>query len=190
MLDGSDVIVGVNTAGRAELDRGEFLNKDACERLHLTSPIGDQKLTMTLLSVRQAMEKEPGRNKASSFLVPADGGCPRMIVHVLGLGGTIDTVAVMVPTIVLNQNADRMRSLLSELYGLTPAEARLGTAMLAGHSSAADLALALGRSEWTVRSQIRTLFVKLEVSTKTEAINRMSLEVLPLNLDHSLTGRL
>jgi DNA-binding CsgD family transcriptional regulator len=135
------------------------------------------------------MGKEPGRNMASSFLVNADGERPRMIVHVLGVGGTIDTVAVMVPTIVFNQDVGRMRSLLSDLYGLTPAEARLGTAMLVGHTSGADLAAALGRSEWTVRSQIRTLFAKLQVSTKTEAINRMSLEVLPLNIDHCLTTR-
>jgi hypothetical protein len=53
LLDGSDIVVGSNTTGRVELDRGSLLNQDACGRLHLTSPTGDQTMTMTLLSVRQ-----------------------------------------------------------------------------------------------------------------------------------------
>jgi DNA-binding CsgD family transcriptional regulator len=184
LVDGARRLVATNRSARRILERGELMTVDRDGLPRFTQGRVDRELALALAWVLEALNRDPGKNQATSFLVSGEKDQGRMMVHVMGLGGAGDHVVIMLPPLVANQDPERLRAVLAAIYGLTPAEARLGAAMLAGHTSGADLAEELGRSEWTIRSQIRALFNKLDVSTKTEAVNRMSLEVLPMAIDY------
>ncbi|MHB9116784.1 MAG: helix-turn-helix transcriptional regulator [Burkholderiales bacterium] len=60
-------------------------------------------------------------------------------------------------------------ALLENVYGLTPAEARVAVALLK-YSSAQDVADFLGTSPHTVRTQIKQIYAKLGVDTRTRFV--------------------
>ena len=68
--------------------------------------------------------------------------------------------------------------LSAKILGLSPMETRVAVALAEGHT-AAEIAQALGSAESTVRTHVRRIYRKLEISRQTELVGRiLSLEGL------------
>jgi DNA-binding CsgD family transcriptional regulator len=69
----------------------------------------------------------------------------------------------------LDQNLELPANLLQRCYGLTAAEARLAMILLEGHSLT-EAAASCGVTQNTVRSQLKSVFLKTEVNRQSELI--------------------
>lgn len=181
LVDPRRIVLARNEAAR-DLDRqGGVLAVDAQGALVTRSGRGDQALIEALERLLGVAEQDPHRNHATALLVGGHETVRGTLVHLLTLADVPGRVMIKVPRVVVAPDATLLPDVLRQVYGLTRAEGRLAAAMLTGQTSGADLAETLGRSEWTVRTQIRSLLAKLGATTKTEAIARMSAEVLPMD---------
>lgn len=63
--------------------------------------------------------------------------------------------------------------LIAELYGLTPAECRLGEALMAGQSLA-HYGEQAGLTRNTLKTQLRSLFNKTETARQSELVRRLA----------------
>jgi DNA-binding CsgD family transcriptional regulator len=80
------------------------------------------------------------------------------------------------------QEREPNREILRRLYGLTPAEANVGSLLIAG-SSLEDAARELGVSITTARTHLRQLFNKTGTNRQAELVQRLLVGVSALELD-------
>jgi len=80
-------------------------------------------------------------------------------------GTPLAMVCISEPGLALRAAADRIR----DLYSLTPAETRLGVALLNG-SSPREIAVVLGISFQTVRNQLQTLYGKTQTNRQSALV--------------------
>jgi DNA-binding CsgD family transcriptional regulator len=80
------------------------------------------------------------------------------------------------------RQSDLSRTIRS--FGLTPRQAELVGQMCTGHTRI-DIATAMGISESTVRSHLRPIFSKMNVSSPTQAVAAVLMRVLNgAGIDH------
>ncbi|GEO81146.1 helix-turn-helix transcriptional regulator [Pararhodospirillum oryzae] len=189
LIDPRRTVLVRNDAARALDQAGGALAVDAQGVLIARTARGDQLLAESVDRIVYLGAEHPTRNHALSLTIGRDDADRGTVVHILGLAGLAERAIIKVPRVMVASEGNSLPEVLRLIYGLTRAESRLAAAMLGGQTSGADLAVGLGRSEWTVRTQIRSLLAKLGVATKTEAIARMSAEVLPMDLDAFIEPR-
>jgi DNA-binding CsgD family transcriptional regulator len=80
------------------------------------------------------------------------------------------------------QEREPNREILRRLYGLTPAEANVGSLLIAG-STIEDAAHELGVSITTARTHLRQLFNKTGTNRQAELVQRLLVGVSSLDLD-------
>lgn len=188
VLDPQRTVKLANAAARSLVASRRLLLIDGQDTLTARCPRAAQQLeeAVSRLVALPTQAIASGAHIVSLIATPPDGGdevaTGGTVVHVLGLTGVRDRCVVMVPQVVAADGGETpLIEVLRGLYGLTRAEGRLAAAMLRGVTNGADLARTLDRSEWTIRSQIRSLLAKLDVTTKSQAITKMSMEVLVIN---------
>lgn len=181
LLDSRRAVLETNGAARSLVESGQILFIDSQQVLSARCPRGDQHLDEAVTHVAASEEGSEARTRAASVVVSHPEAAGGVVVHVLGMAEVPNRIVLMVPQVVANGESGALGDLLRRLYGLTRAEARLASAMLRGVTHGADLARTLDRSEWTIRSQIRSLLAKLDVATKSQAVTKMSMEVLFVN---------
>lgn len=81
--------------------------------------------------------------------------------------------------------SDRVGAMLSEVFGLTPAECSVASSVIGGHSSEA-IAAQRGRSVETVRTQLKSILGKLGVRTQAELV-RMVAALLQIDQEPDLS---
>lgn len=114
-----------------------------------------------------------------TILVPRPSGLMPWVLEILPLRpesrGHFDGLAGAV-VLVTDADAKRLPSerLLSQLYGLTPAEASLASSLVAGVSVAEHAALR-GVSLSTVRTQVASILGKTGTRRQAELVSRLAL---------------
>ena len=117
--------------------------------------------------------KETGTGAARSLPLPAAGGQPAMIVHLLPLVGAAHDIfaaarSLMLITEVTAPEAPS-QELLAGLFDLTPAEARVARALASG-LSLDRVAAESGLSVQTIRNQLAAVFHKTGTSRQVELL--------------------
>jgi DNA-binding CsgD family transcriptional regulator/PAS domain-containing protein len=121
----------------------------------------------------------PRSKSASAVLLHSDDGRPWGIcrihpVHPVSLGDWMvpATAGIAVLLHPLAPSAEVAQDLLRQAFGLTPAEARLAQALLR-HGSLAACRSALHKSHETLRTQLKSLFVKTGTRRQSELLLKL-----------------
>ncbi len=129
----------------------------------------------------------PGQDQDTVALPPLvcsleDGrpGQTPLVAYFSRVPGTDGQVVIQVPRARAEAHDPQVIAQLIAVYRLTAAEARLACVMLSGVTNTQGMADVLERSPWTVQAQVKSLFRKLGVASKTDATARMAAEVLPM----------
>jgi DNA-binding CsgD family transcriptional regulator/PAS domain-containing protein len=165
VIDERGLVRSANALAGAALEQGRMLRRDAANRLRLCDRAAGERLRRALRQLRQAGCAGPGEIALRS----ADGE-RAAILSLLPVGGTAPGAArlgVLFPPerlmlAVLRDDTRRPavpQGALCELFGLTPAEARLA-ARLARGESLDGAARALGIARETARVHLRQTFAK------------------------------
>lgn len=147
-------------------------------RLHATDAASDQMLHSQFKEFRAAME---GGAEAQfgkrSLLVPGSkshAGWSLLLRPARARPGLDENIAGTVLVLVRSggQSPDIPAPLLIELFGLTPAEAQLAEQLVKG-ASLNDSAEALGRSRYTARSQLASIFAKTHTNRQPQLVGHI-----------------
>jgi DNA-binding CsgD family transcriptional regulator len=144
-------------------------------RLSLSDPKLDERLRA---SIRRASLAPFGRSlhAGETIVVPFDVGMAfsLMIVPLPPLAAPTGTAEFLAAVFVgdPSPNADPSTALLRAIYGLTPAETRLLLALLEG-SCVSDYAQTAGVSLNTVKSQLKSVFLKTGCRRQAELVRKV-----------------
>lgn len=121
---------------------------------------------------------------ANSIPVPATESRPAMIFHQLPICGSANDIFSNAMSLVVVTPVDRAAvpnaEVLQGLFDLTPAEARIAHG-IGGANSIDELAVALGISRETVRTQLRQVLAKTGLSRQQELVGLLAGKALPDN---------
>jgi len=167
---------GTIRAANTRFETMAFATTGASDQIRLFDRANDQRL-------REALDQiNAGGNGAS---IPMRTGAHIIALHVLPVRGVAcdlfaDCAAILVAaTAGVAASADE--SLIRHLYDLTPAEARVATAI--GRGEKVDrIALESGIAIGTVRNHLKSVFLKSGVSSQTELALLLADFVRPLAL--------
>ena len=183
-LDRRGRIVETNDVARALLRRGDGL-RDEGGALRATRPEDDARLEDLLA---RALPRFGEAGASGSMMVRRRSSLPWFALHVKPVaGGEADYRALRVAALVLIVDpVNRARvepELLEAMLGLTPTEAEIAL-LLAEGWTARQIEAATNRSYSTVRTHLKNIFVKLEVSRQFEVARTVhSLSGLPASRD-------
>jgi DNA-binding CsgD family transcriptional regulator/PAS domain-containing protein len=119
--------------------------------------------------------KNRGRPWAGCLLIGRDGGRPSYVVRVAPISaGLADLDPSMAMVLISAPDENRVsESELSELYGLSPAEARLAVAVAFG-KRLSELAREFGVQITTLRTQLSSVLKKCEVERQSDLVRLIS----------------
>lgn len=176
-LDASGTVVRVNAAAEAVLASGDGLVL-ANGRLTAQSHHDRSKLEAEIARMVSTLSAKSGQEN-HFVLVTRPSGLPPLAVSVVPLHRptsrevAILTIAATVPEISPQS--------LRHAFGLTQSEARIAASLCTG-SAPEQIAEARGVSLHTVRSQIKAIYVKLDVGSQTELVSRVTASVLGVRM--------
>jgi len=172
ILDEQGRVLTSNDVGRALLAQGDGLSLRN-DRLHIEGRDINQELQAALSAIIRARQRSEAAlvralrvpragNRTDLGLVirPVPGGQSRE-------GQAIPAAAVFISDPELQESASQ--HILGDLFGLTPAEARLAT-LLARGLSLAQVSAAQHISPHTARAQLKSVFAKTGVSRQAELV--------------------
>lgn len=172
VLDGSGMLQFANERGRALLSRGQEL------RLvdgHLAAGVSDRQDALHCL-VRSAIAPLGGPAGGWLRLPRASGHLP-YAVFVAPLPVPSEDFGDSARVLVIVHDAEATRAvdgpLLTTIYGLTETEARLASALSAGHSLESASAL-LGMRVATARSHLKAIFAKFGVNRQQDLVRLLT----------------
>ena len=173
MLSSSGELLRRNAAGEA-LMRGGKVSAAAGSRLRFADPAADRAFAEALRGAARGSAALGGKG-VSIPLGPSDGG--GYVAHLLPLSAAaaeddLRTRGAAMAVFVSPAHPDLMRALevLTETYALTGAERRVALA-LAEIGAPPMIAEALGVSVTTVRTHMRSLYLKTGARRQTEIVN-------------------
>lgn len=167
-LDRHKRIVAANVRA-LDLLRGEDGLFDQDGMLYAKGPSDDDRLQRLLA---RALPPFPGTGAAGSLAVARAAGSLPLVLHVIPFGPREEdvppaSVAALVLAVDPGARLPIDSALVAETLNLTPAQSRVAV-LLAEGRSVRDIAVAVGRSENTVRWHIRRIFEKQDISRLTQ----------------------
>lgn len=117
--------------------------------------------------------------------LPRPSGKPAYVLYLLPLGlsrgepfielgFTLPAVAVFINDPSLEPRS--LQQIIRQIYGLTPAETRLTEALVSGHNLK-EAAESVGIMESTARSQLKSIFQKVDVNSQAHLMRRILVDV-------------
>lgn len=162
-------VIAANALMQARLDSGEIAGAGA--RLQLGAPGLDALLQQALHEAG-----EPTAHGASIALPRAGEPC-REVVHVLPLRGDARDIFTGISALVIFASVDDRplipAAMLQDLFGLTAAEAAIAQGLAAG-KSIATLSGQTGRSEHTLKTQLKAVLGKVGVNRQADLVRTMA----------------
>lgn len=158
-------VLSVNSAAMTIIDEGEAL----CLRNGKIGAISPQDERRLYAALEEALSPSGVDPVASVALIRSQSGLPAFAVSFTRLTGEQtgpdgDMLAWMrLAAVVPNVSP----SILRRLYGLSPAEAEVALSLSRG-ANVEDIARDRHRSVLTVRAQLRSIFVKMDVRSQTQ----------------------
>jgi len=172
LCDGAGRIAWTNKAGVRMVEQGNHLSL-INNRLHAGSPV-DKPVLARLLSVRKAGRAGHG------IMLGTIGSAARSPVQILSIstnGGTAADLADndMIALLLMKpgDTAGLSEAAISELFGLTLAEARLAVALCHG-MSVSDYADARGISVGTARVQLKQALAKTQTHRQADLVRQIA----------------
>ncbi|WP_054908234.1 helix-turn-helix transcriptional regulator, partial [Pseudomonas sp. NBRC 111135] len=163
LLEGNARVLYANQAARQRLGQRAGLFHEVFGRLHCR-----QHDTRLQALVRQAA---PRVGKAKAGWLPLDDGSGQeLLVTPVSAEAKFNHPFQRPLVLLALLDAHRQSGLLGDLFGLTPAEQRLGALLVRGLTPE-HCADQLGTSINTVRSQLRALFRKTSTSRQAELVS-------------------
>lgn len=178
-LNGSGEILFANAWGEAVLKSADGMRS---VNRKLATVLPEEQASLERL-VREAGLSDVATSKGWMRLSRAFGGPPyAVLVSPMDVEDE-ELLAAGAKVLVLVKDTGNLRSADSEMlvsiYGLTEAEAKLASALSAGHSME-SAALLLGVGGATVRSHLKSIFAKLQVNRQQDLIRILaSLSAMP-----------
>ncbi|MCP1651175.1 PAS domain-containing protein [Pseudomonas sp. GD04087] len=163
LLEGNARVLYANQAAQQRLGQRAGLFQEVFGRLHCRQH--DAKLQAL---VRHAAPRS-GKGKAG-WLPLGDGSGQELLVTPVPAEANFNQPFQRPLVLLALLDAHRQSRLLGELFGLTPAEQRLGALLVRGLAPE-QCAEQLGTSINTVRSQLRALFRKTHTSRQAELVS-------------------
>lgn len=163
LLDGDTRVLYANQAAQQRLGQKKPAFHEVFGRLHCRQH--DARLQSL---VRQAAPRQ-GKGQAGWLALDDDSGLELLVTPVPAEAGFNQSFQRPLALLTL-LDAHRQSSLLGELFGLTPAEQRLGDLLVRGLTPE-QCAERLGTSINTVRSQLRALFRKTRTNRQAELVS-------------------
>lgn len=165
--DGS--VVFANRRAEELLARGDGLRVSAGGQLLVASSAELQRLrTLISAAARRSISDPNSAGGAISIGRPLSGG--PLLVTVSPLREQAAAAAAMIFITDPLDGTHSSAAALSALFGLTPAEASLASAMADGKKTVQDAAAHLGWSNETARSFLKSVFRKMNVSRQAEMV--------------------
>lgn len=163
-------VTGAALAANAEFEAlGEQIEIGARDLIRLTYEAGDRLLKETLDRPRDRHGAPAGR----SMPLPASGDARAGVLHLLPIRrAALDIFSPAAWLAVVTQvgrSAAPSATILSGLFDLTPAEARVARQLIEGRS-VAEIAETASLSDSTIRNQLRAVFLKTGVSRQSELV--------------------
>lgn len=174
LLDGQRRIAATNASGRAYLAEATVFG-ETDGRLVTQTAEGESAFggALAALGERVSADAATAANRAA-VRVPGRDGVTAMCTlwdlapeQTMGAFGTERSILLSVAPKASGLLPDRM--FLAAMFGLTPAEARIASA-LAGGDDLAAIAASLHLSVWTVRSQLKSIFAKTGTRRQAELV--------------------
>lgn len=155
------------------------LFQDRRDRLTLVDGGADALLAVALRADLVAN----GRSVVSSIPVAATEGYTPLILHLLPICGAAHDIFASATALLVVTPVDRAivpkAQVLQGLFDLTPAEARVARGIGEAHSIE-TVALSLGVSSETVRSQLKAVLSKTGLSRQQELVSLLAGKALPI----------
>jgi DNA-binding CsgD family transcriptional regulator/PAS domain-containing protein len=175
VCDAAGDVVWRNDAAADYIGAGKSLNVHRGS-LHAHAPAWTRYLRAALAEACRALEGGPAAGRAMRLPGGDDGGSTDVLISPLpvrDLSGTLLTPRSRTYALVLLRRSPTQAALpavvLQQLYGLTPAEARL-TADLASGYSTAEIAERMAVTRDTLRSYLKQVFTKTGARRQAELI--------------------
>ncbi len=161
-----------NAAGRELLSRGDPIGIDARERLTASCPLVREALNTALGS---ALRGE-GTSKRTMAVSSREAGLTRRLTILVPALAPFEQFFGE-PCVLITVEEPKARDLPTELtlqltFGLTPAEAKLALYMGNG-AMLADAADALGVSQLTAKTQLKSIYAKIGVRRQAELVAKV-----------------
>lgn len=133
--------------------------------------------------LRDALFQLTDQSSTNSIPIPASDAFPALIVHVVPLRRAardlfIGATCVLVVTPVLMPSAP-LRALLTGLFDLTPAEARVAAALVSG-KTVREIGAIAGVADDTIHKQLKAIFLKTGVSRQIDLVRLLTSTRSPL----------
>ncbi|MBA4217668.1 MAG: helix-turn-helix transcriptional regulator [Proteobacteria bacterium] len=179
LTDRHGAVVHANRMGDSLLGQGELLDA-AAGVIRARQPGADQELQQAL---RLSASDEAAMGSTGVTIWLSRPQCPPVFAHVLPLGGTplrqeLEPQATAALFVSPGPNPQDCVDTFAATHHLTPAEARVVQALVAGHSltEAAEL-LRVGRA--TAKTQLESVFRKAGVTRQADLI-RLVTQLAPV----------
>lgn len=147
--------------------------QDRRDRLYLTNPAADGLFASALAGISHVADQRI----VNSIPVAASEDFPPMILHLLPVRGVARDIFSNASALLIITPVDRAvvptADVLQGLFDLTPAEARVARG-IGEAQTVDDLAVLLGSSRETVRSQLKTVLSKTGLSRQQELISLLA----------------
>lgn len=168
-------------------------NTRACTLFGISSGDEIDRLSLEatgLANIRKAMarlaDEPPGRLlTVTRIMCPEDGSIP--IVALNRAPANEDDRPLALLSVADIEWSERIGELIRQVFGLTATECEIARGIIAG-MSAERIAALRGRSEQTVRTQVKAVLRKLEVKTQAELV-RMVAGLMQMDVAPKLQGR-
>lgn len=183
LLDGRGHVAFVNSAARQMIE-----HDDGLRLRHSASATGLGQIDCASVPAQRAVEAAilaalqrdlyETPHFSRSVLVPRRSGLGNYVLQLSALGNQNEFgggASGYSAIVFMADSAQKPRvdpDILREIYGLTPAEAKVAITLLE-HDSAKDAARVLGVSPATVRSQLQQIYAKLGIDTRTRFVKTM-----------------
>lgn len=166
MLGSDKLVRGMNAPANALLREADALRLDG-SRVRGVDPAHDAELQNAITA-----------QCASVLRLPRTSGKRAVELSIVPLCGDCSAIVISDPARCVAASIEPLR----ELYGLTPAEARVVGAVVQGEGGP-KTAGELGMSVNTLRRHLKSVFAKLQVERQSELVRVVSQGVASLHLD-------